>query len=144
MTAIRELFEETGILLASPISHNSVPSSEKLARGRREIHSRTDPLTFPTFLQNNGLTVEESLASLIPFSQWTTPTNAKARYWTWFYVACLEEFPNILIAGDAPTKTVDGVIFGELIISLEKHPMNFEIHRYCSKEADVTYTRWSY
>lgn len=95
MTAIRETFEETGILLASLMAPpNTAISASALSQARKAIHSRTDPLTFPSFLAFNYLSTEPVLDYLIPFTQWITPTNAKSRFSTRFYVAFLDEVDN--------------------------------------------------
>lgn len=81
-TAVRETFEETGLLLATtPLtdSTNSVSNYSKgiqlndqdLNVGRESIHSHKE--TFKGFLTRHGLKVDES--SLLPFSQWVTPPN---------------------------------------------------------------------
>ncbi|KAG8829559.1 hypothetical protein FRC18_009233 [Serendipita sp. 400] len=92
ITAIREAFEETGILLAYPQHSGSpVPNPVELSTARKAIHSRSDPYTFPDFLKQYHLSTENVKRKLIPFSQWITPANAKARFWTWFYVVFLDE-----------------------------------------------------
>ncbi|KIM20484.1 hypothetical protein M408DRAFT_135507 [Serendipita vermifera MAFF 305830] len=110
MTAIRETFEETGILLASPKDASKTPSPSDLAQGRRAIHSRTDPTTFPSFLAAHGLTAETSIDKLIPFSQWVTPVGSKSRFWTWFYVGFLQEMKGVLAAEDASVSNLSGVL----------------------------------
>jgi 8-oxo-dGTP pyrophosphatase MutT (NUDIX family) len=69
MTAIRETFEETGILVGS--AANQVEGSV-LDEARKEIHSRTLP--FPKFLIEKSIRVQTE--SLIPFTQWITPSSA--------------------------------------------------------------------
>ncbi|PVF99213.1 hypothetical protein CPB86DRAFT_703740 [Serendipita vermifera] len=92
LTAVRETFEETGILLASPSSTTSSwPATSVISQGRKSVHSREDPTTFPDFLNRNGLSIANTLPNLIPFSQWVTPVTAKSRFWTWFYVGFVEE-----------------------------------------------------
>jgi len=107
MTAIRETFEETGILLASSTSPNPPPSPNQLSIARRAIHSRTDPTTFPSFLAENNLSIGTSTEHLIPFTQWVTPVTAKSRFWTWFYVGFLDEMEGVLVADDVRTEYAD-------------------------------------
>lgn len=72
MTAIRETFEETGILLASPTSDGGLPSDNALDAGRSEIHQQK--VTFRSFLVNHQLRARTD--ALLPFTQWVTPPNA--------------------------------------------------------------------
>jgi 8-oxo-dGTP pyrophosphatase MutT (NUDIX family) len=51
-TAIRETFEETGILLAEPKSGDTLPSDQLLDAARKLIHA--GKLKFATFLRENG------------------------------------------------------------------------------------------
>jgi len=71
MTAIRETFEESGLLLASPGS-SSLLDDAVLQEARQAIHSQK--MTFRTFLEEHDLKVEYS--ALLPFTQWVTPTTA--------------------------------------------------------------------
>jgi 8-oxo-dGTP pyrophosphatase MutT (NUDIX family) len=74
MTAIREAFEESGILLASSISPggSASPISDAiLDEGRVAIHS--NKISFPDFLTKHNLRAD--VDSLLPFTQWITPTG---------------------------------------------------------------------
>lgn len=68
MTAIRETFEETGLLLASSES-GSRPSDKELDEAREQVHSQR--LLFRDFLAKHKLSADTS--SLLPFTQWITP-----------------------------------------------------------------------
>ena len=72
MTAIRETFEETGVLLGS-YYQSSAPrlSDAEVERARKDIHS--NKLKFSEFLTTNGL--KSDVQSLLPFTQWITPPN---------------------------------------------------------------------
>jgi hypothetical protein len=76
MTAIRETFEESGLLLAS-LSPTSAPlpleeeEEEVLEEARNEIHQQK--LLFQDFLQSKNL--EANVGSLLPFTQWITPVG---------------------------------------------------------------------
>jgi len=86
MTAIRETFEETGLLLAPrPSSNSSAISQSEWDHARQAIHTGTLPFT--EFLNKHGL--EPDANSLLPFTQWTTPKNIPRRFCTQFYVAFL-------------------------------------------------------
>lgn len=67
MTAIRETFEETGLLLAS--SKSTPLSEEVLDIARNSVHAQK--LGFPDFLVEHGLHLPRD--ALLPFTRWTTP-----------------------------------------------------------------------
>lgn len=71
MTAIRETFEESGLLLASS-SSPSVSLLADLDEARHEIHHQK--LLFQKFLQSKNL--EADVESLLPFTQWITPVGS--------------------------------------------------------------------
>ncbi|KAF3192922.1 hypothetical protein TWF225_011708 [Orbilia oligospora] len=83
--AIRETFEETGVLLTNP----EPPSSllPQFSQIRRDVHSRTHSLTFNQFLKENGL--EADVGGLIPFTTWITPPTMKKRYETHMFLGFL-------------------------------------------------------
>ncbi|KAJ7681765.1 NUDIX hydrolase domain-like protein [Mycena rosella] len=81
VTAIRETFEEAGILLAS----GPPPSDAVLDTARHAIHAGKTP--FQTFLAQNGL--QADVDALLPFTQWITPVFAPRRFHTNFYVTFL-------------------------------------------------------
>jgi hypothetical protein len=70
MTAIRETFEESGLLLASPSSALACEEAV-LEEARNEIHQQK--LLFENFLQSKNL--EANVGSLLPFTQWITPVG---------------------------------------------------------------------
>jgi 8-oxo-dGTP pyrophosphatase MutT (NUDIX family) len=73
ITAIRETFEESGLLLASATTHPSTPLSvHVLDTARHTIHERKQ--LFRTFLAAHRLNADTD--SLLPFTQWITPPNA--------------------------------------------------------------------
>lgn len=69
MTAIRETFEESGLLLASSATSTPPPDTSVLDAARKSIHAKK--LSFASFLANNELTPD--VDSLLPFTQWITP-----------------------------------------------------------------------
>ncbi|KAJ7864836.1 NUDIX domain-containing protein [Mycena olivaceomarginata] len=81
ITAIRETFEEAGILLAS----GPTPSDAVLDTARHAIHAGKTP--FQAFLTEHHLVPD--VQALLPFTQWITPVYAPRRFQTQFYVAFL-------------------------------------------------------
>jgi hypothetical protein len=73
MTAIRETFEETGLLLASPATSDPEvsppPSEAALDASRKSIH--TGRTLFRDFLRQHALSAD--VEALLPFTEWITP-----------------------------------------------------------------------
>jgi 8-oxo-dGTP pyrophosphatase MutT (NUDIX family) len=86
--AVRELFEEAGVLLAgteqATLGDVSAPDweADRLAVQRRE-------LTMTELLDRRGLRLRDDL--LFPWSRWITPEFEPKRFDTWFFVALLPE-----------------------------------------------------
>ncbi|KAK4202977.1 hypothetical protein QBC40DRAFT_275637 [Triangularia verruculosa] len=77
--AIRETFEETGILL----SKDSVDVSDEVRdKGRKAVYNRQ--ITFGEWVKNQGGVPDTD--SLIPFTRWITPPPAKKRFTTQMYL----------------------------------------------------------
>jgi hypothetical protein len=70
MTAIRETFEESGLLFAS-MSDSVQLEGSVLDEARRSIHAQRT--NFQAFLAEHNLTAD--MASLLPFTTWVTPTS---------------------------------------------------------------------
>ena len=77
--AVRETFEETGVLLTVPAADLSGARAE-VERGR---------VSFGDLLRTHGLTVDAS--ALHPWSRWVTPAGEVRRYDTRFFVGGLPE-----------------------------------------------------
>ncbi|KAK4172036.1 hypothetical protein QBC36DRAFT_390722 [Triangularia setosa] len=77
--AIRETFEETGILL----SKDSVEVSDEVRdNGRKDVYNRQ--ITFDDWVKNQGGLPDTD--SLVPFTRWITPPPAKKRFTTQMYL----------------------------------------------------------
>lgn len=73
ITAIRETFEESGLLLANSYSEPpTLLSDSSLDEARSNIHTRKQD--FKTFLADHHLNADINI--LLPFTQWITPVNA--------------------------------------------------------------------
>jgi len=85
--AARELFEESGVLLAGPDESTVVAdlSDASWERDRQGLLNRT--LAFSELLRRRGLVLRSDL--LRPWAHWCTPLFEPRRYDTWFFVADL-------------------------------------------------------
>ena len=69
MTAIRETFEESGVLLASSRTQTTLLSDAVVDSSRKSIHAQQ--MLFRDFLKEHNL--ETDRKSLLPFTEWVTP-----------------------------------------------------------------------
>ncbi|PFH54250.1 hypothetical protein AMATHDRAFT_72755 [Amanita thiersii Skay4041] len=124
VTAIRETFEEAGLLLASPInpalSGPSIPQSE-FDHARRAIHSQS--LFFQDFLESHKL--KPDVDSMLPFTEWITPTHAPRRFHTQFFVAFLQGLPSSGFSSGAREEYLPKPDGGQEVISARfLHPVD--------------------
>ncbi|HWS36058.1 MAG TPA: NUDIX hydrolase [Actinoplanes sp.] len=102
--AARELFEETGVLLAGPraepdrtVTATDTPEWEA---ERAAVQART--LSMTDLLARHELRLRDDL--LLPWSRWITPEFEPRRYDTWFFVALLPEAQSARdVSGEAST-----------------------------------------
>ena len=88
--AVRETFEECGVLLAGPADGSSgiVNDAAVYHGARAELSGKS--LSFSDFLRRERLVLRSDL--LRPWANWVTPTRGHARrYDTYFFVAALPE-----------------------------------------------------
>ncbi len=89
VAAIRETFEEAGILLARPHGAEALIDAERLraleAAHRASLGHGHDDAAFGAMLEQEGLAVAADL--LVPFAHWITPANQAKRYDTHFFLA---------------------------------------------------------
>jgi 8-oxo-dGTP pyrophosphatase MutT (NUDIX family) len=96
--AVRELFEETGVLLAGPVGEPDRTLADGVRSGivgdlgsadweadRAAVANRE--LTMTELLRRRGLRMRDDL--LFPWARWITPEFEPKRYDTWFFVALL-------------------------------------------------------
>jgi 8-oxo-dGTP pyrophosphatase MutT (NUDIX family) len=87
IAAIRETFEESGILLARPKGSNSLVDARRA--GEIEAAHRADlcasKITFLKVLTDNGMLL--ALDELVPYAHWITPEGMPKRFDTWFFLA---------------------------------------------------------
>ena len=87
IAAIRETFEESGILLARPKGSAALVDAKRA--GEIEAASRADlcdgKITFLKVLTDNGMML--ALDELVPYAHWITPEGMPKRFDTWFFLA---------------------------------------------------------
>jgi 8-oxo-dGTP pyrophosphatase MutT (NUDIX family) len=87
IAAIRETFEESGILLARPRGSKTLVDAKRA--GAIEAAHRTalceGKTTFLKVLTDNGLLL--ALDELVPYAHWITPEGLPKRFDTWFFLA---------------------------------------------------------
>ncbi len=85
--AVRETFEESGVLLAGHDPDTVVDDTTPYAEARRALVSRE--ISFAGFLSDAGLVLRADL--LRPWSNWVTPEVEPRRYDTRFFLAAMPE-----------------------------------------------------
>lgn len=85
--AVRETFEESGVLLAGPRPDEVVADTAEWEEDRLALIDRS--LSFAEFLDRRGLVLRSDL--LGAFAGWLTPIFEPRRYRTWFFAAELPE-----------------------------------------------------
>ncbi|EPE24450.1 hypothetical protein GLAREA_08302 [Glarea lozoyensis ATCC 20868] len=109
--AIRECFEESGLLLAKKKGDESgvlleVGEAER-ERARKEIHG--GKLKFVDWVEELGGVVDSD--SLLPFTRWITPPNLPKRFTTQMYIYFLPlTQPSVSSTSSIPIPTHDGGI----------------------------------
>lgn len=83
--AVRETFEESGVLLAGPDAGSVVADTSTYAKARQQLVDRE--LSLAQFLAANDLVLRADL--LRPWANWVTPYEEPRRYDTRFFVAAL-------------------------------------------------------
>ncbi|MFY9932012.1 MAG: NUDIX hydrolase [Streptosporangiaceae bacterium] len=83
--AIRETFEESGVLLAGPSPGDLVQDSAELARDRHALLAGS--VTFNEVLRRHQLLLRADL--LTPWARWITPEASPRRFDTWFFAAAV-------------------------------------------------------
>lgn len=87
--AVRETFEESGVLLAGPSADEVVSDTTADDWEADRVALEAREFSFSEFLQRRGLVLRSDL--LVPWSAWLTPIFEPRRYRTWFFAAALPE-----------------------------------------------------
>lgn len=85
--AVRETFEESGVLLAGPDHTSVVADVRPYAAARAQLVDRE--LSLASFLADNGLVLRADL--LRPWADWVTPVEERRRFDARFFLARLPE-----------------------------------------------------
>src|ERR1700755_2151180 len=103
IAAIRETFEESGILLARPKGSNALIDAKRAgeieAAHRADLNDRKT--TFLQVLTDNGMLL--ALDELVPYAHWITPEGMPKRFDTWFFLVAAP--PDQLGAHDGREST---------------------------------------
>src|SRR5262245_38039321 len=103
IAAIRETFEESGILLARPKGSTALVDARRA--GEIEVAHRTalceGKISFLKVLTDNGMLL--ALDELVPYAHWITPEGMPKRFDTWFFLAAAP--PDQLGAHDGKEST---------------------------------------
>jgi 8-oxo-dGTP pyrophosphatase MutT (NUDIX family) len=83
--AVRETFEESGVLLAGPSPAELIQDSGVLVQDRRSLLDGSASLA--ELLTRRGLVLRADL--LTPWARWVTPEVSPRRFDTWFFAAAL-------------------------------------------------------
>ena len=87
IAAIRETFEESGILLARPNGSNALVDARRA--GEIETAHRAElcenKISFLKVLTDSGMVL--ALDELVPYAHWITPEGMPKRFDTWFFLA---------------------------------------------------------
>ncbi|MGK3943643.1 NUDIX hydrolase [Streptomyces caeruleatus] len=120
--AVRETFEEAGVLLAGPTAETVVgdTTGAQWEADRAALVDRE--LSFAEFLERRGLVLRSDL--LGAWTRWITPEFEPRRYDTWFFVAALPRGQRTRNASTEADRTVwirpqdaaDGYDKGELLM----------------------------
>ncbi|MET7935405.1 NUDIX hydrolase [Streptomyces sp. NPDC005322] len=102
--AVRETFEEAGVLLAGPTPHTVVADTtgDDWEADRAALVARD--LSFAEFLDRRGLVLRSDLLGC--WARWITPEFEPRRYDTWFFVAALPRGQRTRNASTEADRTV--------------------------------------
>lgn len=99
VAAVRECFEECGLLLATDQSGRDLAASRDLAADRAALNAGS--LAFGSFCRQAGLRL--SLDRLLYYNHWTTPAGPPRRFSTRFFACAAPQGQDIAIHDGAET-----------------------------------------
>lgn len=89
VAAIRESFEEAGVLLACDASSGEPISGDRDSFAADRLRLASGDASFPSIVRERGAVLDAG--ALAPFAHWITPEGNPRRYDTWFFVAAAPE-----------------------------------------------------
>ncbi|WP_061027163.1 NUDIX hydrolase [Bradyrhizobium sp. CCH5-F6] len=103
IAAIRETFEESGILLARPKGSTAEIDGARAGEiaDKHRLALNEHNISFQSILADNGLQL--ALDTLVPYAHWITPEGMPKRFDTWFFLAAAP--PDQLGAHDGREST---------------------------------------
>jgi 8-oxo-dGTP pyrophosphatase MutT (NUDIX family) len=101
--AVRETFEESGVLLAGPSPTALLQDSASLARDRHALLNGS--VSLAELLLLRGLVLRADL--LTPWARWITPEVSPRRFDTWFFAAALPPGQVATHAGEPDPRRAD-------------------------------------
>jgi len=103
IAAIRETFEESGILLARPKGSSALVHAGRAAEiaAAHRTALNEGKISFLKVLTDNGMVL--ALDELVPYAHWITPEGMPKRFDTWFFLAAAP--PEQLGAHDGKEST---------------------------------------
>lgn len=110
MAAVREVFEETGILMARDAAGDLISDSSSYQPARQRLESHE--LSFTDFLRDNDLTVATDL--LYPYARWVGPGAVNPQFDTFSFVA--EVPPGQMPKGDTREASSTGWFLPSVIL----------------------------
>ncbi len=102
--AVRETYEEAGVLLAGPTPETVVGDTTEADWEADRASLVARDLSFAEFLDRRGLVLRSDL--LGAWTRWITPEFENRRYDTWFFVAALPEGQRTRNASTEADRTV--------------------------------------
>jgi 8-oxo-dGTP pyrophosphatase MutT (NUDIX family) len=102
--AVRETFEESGVLLAGPSPAELVPDSAALGADRHGLLGGA--MSLDELLASRGLKLRADL--LTPWARWITPEISPRRFDTWFFAAALPPGQQAGIGAAGPGESDSG------------------------------------
>jgi 8-oxo-dGTP pyrophosphatase MutT (NUDIX family) len=104
VAALREAFEEAGVLLARGPGGTLLSADDVRALAPWRANVERDDSLFLTLVRRHGLTIAADLLTL--FAHWVAPPGVHKRFDTLFFVAAFPEGQDVLEDGDEATEAV--------------------------------------